>query len=193
MYDYLKGKITCIEEGFVVLEVQSIGYKIVTGANKDVPPLLSEATFFTHVIYREPDITLYGFLSRKARDFFLSLLSISGVGPKTAITLLSHLSLEALHNAVLAQNLTPISSVPGIGKKTAERLLLELKSKLDSFPPSHDPAPNLFNDAFTALTHLGYSTTASQKALTDSLKVLPPNTSLSDLIAASLKVIAGRK
>jgi Holliday junction DNA helicase RuvA len=191
MYDYLKGTLIHLEEEILTLDVHGVGYKIFTPITKDLS-LHTEITLYTHLLYREPEFVLFGFLTRNLRNLFLTLVSISGVGPKTALNLLSHLTLETLQTAILTQNMTTLSSVPGIGKKTAERLLLELKSKLNQFPASYDPAPTLFNDALTALTNLGYSPSHSQKVLTDTLKALPPNTTLSNVISAALKVISIR-
>lgn len=193
MYDYLKGTVAHIDEDYITLDVSGLGFKIFTPITHELC-LQKEMTLFTHLLYREPEFILFGFESRTLRNLFLTLLSVSGVGPKTALNLLSHLTLESLQNAILGQNITTLTSVPGIGKKTAERLLLELKSKLAQFPAAnrHDPAPSLFNDALTALTNLGYSTSQSQKVLTDTLKALPSNTNLSNLISAALKVISTR-
>ena len=188
MFDYLKGVIAHMDEESVTLDVQGIGYKILTPV-RDLPPLQSTATFYTQLIFRDPHFTLFGFLSRSDREIFERLLSVSGVGPKTALNLLNHLTIATLQTAVLSQNVTTLSSVPGIGKKTAERLLLELKSKLTSLQPTHDLGPNHFNDALTALINLGYSPNVAQQALSDTLKVVPANTTLSNLISASLKVI----
>lgn len=188
MFDYLKGVITHIDLESVTLDIEGIGYKIYTPV-KDLPPLQSNATFYTHLIFRDPLFTLFGFLTRSDREIFETLLSVSGVGPKTALNLLSHLTLATLQTAILSQNITTLSSVPGIGKKTAERLLLELKTKLTHLQPMHDPAPNHFNDALTALINLGYSPNVAQKALSDTYKALPANTNLSNLISATLKVI----
>ena len=124
---------------------------------------------YTHV--RENDLSLYGFLTRRERDLFCLLIQISGIGPKLAVTVLSGLPAEELAEAVLAGDLVRLTSIPGVGRKTAERMILELREKLDKLIPDHSPeelkrSPGGVNgDVVSALVNLGYQRTAAQKAV----------------------------
>lgn len=120
--------------GFAVLEVGGIGYQMsmTTTSLAALPAAGDEVTVHTHLHVREDELSLFGFESNSEKAAFEQLLSISGVGPKVALATLSALSPEALSQAVAAQDVGVISSVPGIGKKTAQRMILELEGKLVS-------------------------------------------------------------
>ena len=153
----------------------------------------------TSFIVREQLQSLYGFLTEEERELFELLLNVSGIGPKTALALIGHLDSVTLHKAVSSHDVTTISKVPGIGKKTAERLILEIKDKLPacggvdlahptSFSPS-DPRAQQISDAMSALINLGYNQAIAQKAIKRSLQDLPESTNLASLITGALKHI----
>ena len=173
----------------VVIDVAGVGYEV------DVPMstffnlggLGERAVLLTHLVVREDAHQLFGFLTQEERGTFRMLIKISGIGPKMALGLLSGLSVPELAQAVSRQEAGRLTKVPGVGKKTAERLLLELKGKLG--PDLALPA-TVANDAqadiLQALVALGYS----EKDAAAALKVLPPDVGVSDGIKLALKKLS---
>ena len=173
----------------IVIDVAGVGYEV------DVPmstfynlgALSERAVLLTHLIVREDAHQLFGFLTHEERATFRMLIKISGVGPKMALGLLSGLSVPELAQAVSLQETGRLTKVPGIGKKTAERLLLELKGKLGAdlaLPTS--VANDAQADILQALVALGYS----EKDAAAALKVLPPDVGVSDGIKLALKKLS---
>lgn len=172
MYDFIKGKLTDISPLKITLEANNIGYKIFIPlrSSSNLPPLNSDIICYVSLVIREDSHTIYGFVTKQERDLFETLITISGVGPKTALSLLGHLETEEFFNAIANANSNLLSKVPGIGKKTAERLIIELRDKLKSFEKdliksSLPKMDSSFSDALSALTHLGYNHFQAQKAL----------------------------
>lgn len=127
----LRGKITHIFEDYCLVDVLGVGYRVF--ASKDVLSHLSieeKVFFFTHLSVREDALILYGFLEKKEYDLFQKLISISGIGPKVALGILSTLPVDDFCKAIHTKNFPLLQKIPGIGKKTAERIILELKDKL---------------------------------------------------------------
>jgi len=165
----------------VVLNVNAIGYEVhipLVTAEK-MPPIGEKVKLHTLVIYREDAQTLYGFHQPALRDFFrLIVEKVSGIGPKTALMLLSRLSLATLETAIRAADVHLLSQCPGIGKKTAERLIMELKDKLGASPSSLTlpslAQPNLQatrdQDALAALISLGFKPADADKALRQAIE-----------------------
>jgi len=173
----------------ILVDVQGVGYEV------DVPmstfynlPLQGEkVALFTHFSVREDAQQLYGFLTGKEREVFRTLIKISGVGPKLALSVLSGLGVDELAQAVAMQETGRLVKVPGVGKKTAERLLLELKGKLaDALPTVAGGHATVAHDALNALMALGYS----DKEALPALKQLPADLSLEESIRQALKLLA---
>lgn len=173
----------------ILVDVHGVGYEV------DVPmstfynlPAQGEAvTLFTHFSVREDAQQLYGFLTVKEREAFRTLIKISGVGPKLALSVLSGLNVDELAQAVAMQETWRLVKIPGVGKKTAERLLLELKGRLaDALPSAPDSPVNVAHDALNALMALGYS----DKEALPALKQLPAGLSLEENIRQALKLLA---
>jgi holliday junction DNA helicase RuvA len=147
--------------------------------------------FYTHLYVREDALNLYGFLRPAERDFFERLLGVSGVGPKVALSLLSKLALPDLEAAIARGDVDALTRIPGIGKKTSARLVLELKGKLDlSQVSGGQPATGGANaDVLAALTNLGYPPAAAQEAIAN----LPADstTATADKIRLALRYLAG--
>lgn len=146
----------------VLLDVQGVGYEIDVPMSTfyDLPAIGAQVTLHTHLVIREDLHLLFGFATESERQTFRQLIKISGIGARTALALLSGLSVSDLHRAVSAQDSAQLIRVPGIGKKTAERLLLELRDKLDAAASSLDQAlsPSAHsNDILNALLSLGYT------------------------------------
>jgi Holliday junction DNA helicase RuvA len=173
----------------VLVDVQGVGYEIDVPMSSfyNLPALGERVTLLTHFVVREDAQLLYGFLTAKERDAFRVLIRITGVGPKMALSLLSGLSVDELAQAVALQETGRLTRVPGIGKKTAERLLLELKGKLaDALPVVASSPAGVAHDALNALLALGYS----DKEALPALKQLPEDLSLEDAIRQALKLLA---
>ncbi len=182
MYRYLNGRIAEKTPATVILDVGGVGYEVRISVNtfSKLPDLGQTAKILTHFIVREDAQLLYGFFDEEEKELFKLLLSVSGVGPKMAMTLLSGMTLAELKNAIAASAIAVLSSVSGVGKKTAERVAVELKDKL----PKNSGAENLgiqhnkniseqiLEDAASALVSLGYT---KQKAKEVMQKILKEN------------------
>lgn len=170
----------------ILIDVQGVGYEVDVPMSTffNLPALGERASLLTHLSIREDAHVLFGFLTAEERNTFRLLIKISGVGPKMALSLLSGLSVPELAQAVSRQEAGRLVKVPGIGKKTAERLLLELKGKLG---PDLALPVTVANDAqadiLQALVALGYS----EKEAGAALKSLPPDVSVSDGIKLAMK------
>jgi Holliday junction DNA helicase RuvA len=176
---------------FVLVDVNGVGYEVQVPMSTfyNLPELGAKVTLLTQFIVREDAQLLYGFLTAVERESFRELIKISGVGPRIALALLSGLSSNELAQAVAAQDTSRLVKVPGIGKKTAERLLLELKGKIApalANTPGFAAVSDKQADILQALIALGYSDKEAQAAL----KALPPDVSVSDGIKQALKSLA---
>lgn len=173
----------------VLIDVNGIGYEVDVPMSSfyNLPPPGERVTLLTHFIVREDAQTLFGFLTHDERQTFRLLIKITGVGPRMALSLLSGLSVSELAQAVARQETGRLVKVPGIGKKTAERLLLELRGKLaDAISAPTTVANDAQADILQALIALGYSDREAAAAL----KSLPPDASVSDGIKLALKSLA---
>jgi Holliday junction DNA helicase RuvA len=174
----------------VLLDVGGVGYELDVPMSSffNLPALGERVTLLTHFVVREDAQLLYGFLSAEERATFRELVKISGIGPRTALAILSGLSVADLAAAVSRQEGGRLQKVPGIGKKTAERLLLELKGKLGpdlALPAGAGVASDAQADIVQALVALGYS----EKDAAAVLKKLPPDVGVSDGIKLALKAL----
>lgn len=133
MIGYIKGKLLYVEENTVILENNGVGYEI-TCSSSALKEILSQGSgaVYTYTAVREDGIFLYGFNSPEEKNMFLKLISVSGVGPKMGITVLSSMSIENLAVKIATNDVKGLSSVKGLGKKTAERIILELREKVDA-------------------------------------------------------------
>lgn len=177
MYAYIKGYLEEIEDDYVVIDNNGIGYRIFTPASTlhGLSSIGMEVKLFTYVSVREDAFLLYGFLDRQDREVFKQLLSVSGIGPKGALAVLSVLTTDELRFAILAGDDKTICKVPGIGKKMAQKMIIELRDKLDladvlTTSASSDAHENSMsvesrNDAIEALVALGYNATESMRAV----------------------------
>lgn len=173
----------------VLIEVQGVGYEVDVPMSTfyNLPAIGERTTLLTHFAVREDGHFLYGFASEGERFAFRQLIRISGVGARTALAVLSGLSVADLAQAVAHQESGRLVKVPGIGKKTAERLLLELKGKLaDALPVASRAAGDSRSDVLNALLALGYN---EREALA-AMKQLPAETGTSDGIRQALKLLS---
>ena len=190
MIGKISGKLIERHPPQVVVDVHGVGYEIDVPMSTfyQLPANGSEVTLYTHLIVREDAHQLYGFASEQERRVFRQLLKISGVGARTALSVLSGMSVSDLYAAVSAQDSGRLIRVPGIGKKTAERLLLELKDKLDVMVVSATvtAAAGTTSDILNALLALGYNDKEAQWAI----RQLPGSTAVTEGIRQALKLLS---
>jgi Holliday junction DNA helicase RuvA len=203
MYSYVKGELVEKLADAVVIEVNGIGYeiKMPQRAMDELPSCGVFVQIYTYLHVREDAMQLYGFLSRDALNLFQLLISVSGIGPKGGLAVLSVLSPDELRFAVLAEDAKAIAKAPGIGGKTAQRVIIELKDKFsleDAFEQklehnqssgqTNDGASKIKDEAVQALTALGYSATEALQAVGKTQ--ITPETSVEDVLKSALKQMA---
>jgi len=195
MFEYIKGKLIEVDAQKAIIDVNGLGYKVFIPSSI-YSDLLNAKDVFLYISYivKEDSQTLYGFLTKSQRDLFDLLITVSGIGAKTAILLLGHLDLNNLYSAITNADIKSISKVPGIGKKTAERLIVELKDKLKNLDKKYtdifiNKTSSAALDAIAALMNLGYSSNQSKKAVKSALDNSNENLDLSSLITLALKNI----
>jgi Holliday junction DNA helicase RuvA len=182
----------------VIIDVGGVGYRLFIPLSTFYSlPEAGELSLFTHTHVREDSLLLYGFLSLEEKDLFVILIGISGIGPKLAVNILSHIPAGDLKRAIATGDIKRLSGLPGIGKKTAERLVLELKDKvgpaggpaktLGSSPAAGTAAGDLIGDVISALVNLGYKENQARKVLEN--MELAPDLSMEEALKGALKVL----
>ncbi|HRI23899.1 MAG TPA: Holliday junction branch migration protein RuvA [Ferruginibacter sp.] len=194
MYAYLQGKFTYKSPALVHVDVNGIGFEVNISLNTySHIQHLEQGKLYTHLQVKEDGHVLYGFADRGEKDMFLLLISISGVGAATARMMLSSLKPEELSRAILQGNVKLLEGVKGIGKKTAERLVLELKDKIGKISPgaglSVQAGNTLEQDALNALTALGIPRSQAEQSIQKIILAEPSVPELEDLIKKVLKAI----
>jgi len=184
---FLTGKIISAKPTQLLLDVNGVGYTVSISINT-FEKISGKETASLHIYtnVKEDSISLFGFFTEAEKEMFEILISVSGVGPKSALGLLSGISVENLKHAIIEENVSRIVAVPGIGRKTAERLILELKSKVTEIEEDELAAhPSSKQEAISALTTLGYNIKFAEIAV---IKILStdPDCGLEDLIKKSL-------
>ena len=169
MIAHLRGKLISKHPNQAVVEAVGVGYEvnITIPTFSGLPSLGAEVSLFVHTHVREDALALYGFLRSEEKQLFEKLISVSGIGPKLAITILSGMAADAMVAAIKGNNLAALTRIPGIGKKTAERMVLELRDKLDSFGATVPiaAASPVEDDVISALVNLGYQRALVEKAI----------------------------
>ncbi len=164
MISMIEGEVRALREGYCIIMVQGIGYRV--AATKETLNLLSKssrASLWTHLTVREDALDLYGFLSEEEMRFFTLLLTVSGIGPKSALGILDIAPAESLKSAIAGGNIAHLTSVSGIGKKTAEKIVLELKDKVRVEAGARSNSGDV--EALEAMRALGYSAIEAREAL----------------------------
>ena len=166
MIAHLRGKLMQKDPARVIVDVHGVGYEVCIPLTTftSLPDLGSEVSIDIHTHVREDIIALYGFSTRRERAIFEKLMTISGIGPKLAVTILSGGSVEDLVGAIKRGALARLTAIPGVGKKTAERIILELKDKFQEFAEAA-PKPAVEVDVVSALENLGYTRAVAESAL----------------------------
>lgn len=191
MINYLRGTLRYKSPTFIIVEAGGLGYKInLPLPSYDLLPAEGqEIKIDTYLHWREDGPSLYGFLSQEERDFFLLLISISKIGPKSALRMLSSISSSEFKKAIQREDLTTLTEVPGIGKKTAQRLILELKGRIKGEGGIEAGKEELVKDALSALVSLGYTRSEARKAIKEAINSSKEEVDLASLIKKSLKHI----
>ena len=190
MYDFITGKLVYEDANGIVVENNGIGYAICVSSNASVifRQESGDIRVYTYLSVKEDEMSLYGFYSKDERDVFLKFISVSGVGAKTAIQILSGMKLSDLTLAVATGNVGAFSKIKGIGKKTAERIVLELKDKVSTLGPllQNDVTPiitGVEQEAELALISLGFSKAEAKRAIL----AVENKDSVEHIIASALK------
>ncbi len=203
MIQFIKGRLVAVEEEQILVETGGIGYGIYMPgpAMGNLPPAGEDVLIYTYLNVKEDDLQLFGFLTRDDLEIFKQLITVSGIGPKGALGILSALSPDDLRMAVLSDDVKAIASAPGIGKKTAEKLILELKDKLSiedaldhaagigsgaGFVPDNDSGT--VSDAVQALVALGYGNTEAMRAVRQ--VDVQPDMSVNEVLKEALKFLS---
>jgi len=192
MIAQLTGKLESQEKNFLILTVAGVGYKIFATAetletlHKSKKRTGQETKLWTHLAVRENALDLYGFLKKEELNFFEMLITISGIGPKTALGILNVATIETLTDAIVSGDNSYLTKVSGIGQKNAQRIILELKNKIKDIGDSANKNIKAEMDAIDALKTLGYSTKEAATALQ---QIDPSITDIGEKIKASIKLL----
>jgi Holliday junction DNA helicase RuvA len=200
MYEYIKGALVEATLTKATIDVNGLGYSLWIPFNNyaKLPQLGSPTTLYVSFVVREDSQRLYGFLTRHERDLFESLIEVSGIGPKTGLALIGHMEIQDLQLAISQGNTQAICKIPGIGKKTAERLIIEMRDKIKkgidkSLLPSQTDGSQreqgVIADAISALINLGYNSAQAQKAIKTATGKIQGDPELAKLITAALRCI----
>jgi Holliday junction DNA helicase RuvA len=170
MIAHLRGKLIHKQPGQAIVEAAGVGYDVAISVPTftALPSTGAETSLHIHTQVSDDQIALFGFLDREEKRLFERLITVSGVGPKLAIKMLSGLSPERTVQAIRSQDHAQLTRIPGVGKKLAERLVVELKDKLEDFAAAPTPAAvqgAAVDDVLSALTNLGYQRAAAEKAI----------------------------
>ncbi len=192
MIAHLRGKLIARHPNQVIVEAMGVGYDVTISVPtfSELPPAGSEVSLHIHTHVREDQIALYGFLRPEEKHLFEKLISVSGIGPKVAITILSGMPTDEMTAAIRGNDVARLTKIPGIGRKTAERMVLELRDKLP--PVGTDQVhvmPSLSaiqEDVLSALMNLGYQRSSAEKALT----TVEKNGSFDAMFRAALAVMS---
>jgi holliday junction DNA helicase RuvA len=181
----IMGKIAFFRDNYVVVDVSGIGYKaFVTGFTMGKIAGKNEIEIYTHTYVREDTLSLYGFLALEELEMFELLISISGIGPKAALGILSIAEPKTIRTAVISGDSSILTRVSGVGKKTAERVILELKNRITEIPGEDQGMAKADSEAIEALISLGYTNAQAREAL----KAVPESVKgVSERVRAALK------
>jgi Holliday junction DNA helicase RuvA len=199
MIAFLEGRLLSKSPEWIIVSVQGIGYQVAVPLSSfyDLPDQdqMVRLHIYTHV--REDALQLFGFLTPREKEIFLLLIGVSGIGPKVGLNILSGISPQELTQALLSEDSQRIQRIPGVGKKTAERIVLELKDKIKKLSPEATPAliretgeKKLWEDALSALVNLGYPKALAEKTLGQIQNETEEVISLEDLLRRALKSLS---
>jgi holliday junction DNA helicase RuvA len=200
MIAHIQGFLHFKSPEYLVIDVDGIGYQVHVPLSTfyDLPQLGSTVSLHIHTHVREDALQLYGFQSPEEKALFVRLISISGIGPRLAVNILSGISPAELVDSLIQNNLARLISVPGVGRKTAERIMVELRDKVSTLLPGHDVTEPvkatadeaMIEDALSALLNLGYKKGVAQRAIENARKRLQGEITLESLLKESLRALA---
>lgn len=203
MIAYLSGKLLEKEANSVIVDVNGVGYEVAIPLSTfyELGEIGSDVQLRIYTYVREDTLSLFGFKTMREKELFLKLISVSGIGAKSGIGILSGMSADEIINAIRSNNLVRLNSIPGIGKKTAERIVIELRDKINTIsagvaetsPTSEAPTisngNDVYDDAVSALTNLGYQRQFAEKALNQAMQE-GTEMSVQKLLRRSLQLLA---
>lgn len=195
MFDFITGRMVCKRPTYLIVESGGIGYLInIPLSTYDNMPDHGVVQVFTQLFIRNEQIMLFGFATTDERDVFRLLISVNGVGPKIALSILSGSSIVEFKHAVISEDVNTIKTIKGVGKKIAERIVLELKETIKNTMftdtiDKKDEQDTMALDAITALVSLGYVRTEAQKAVDKALKMYDLKNGVEGLIRQALKSV----
>lgn len=198
MIALVRGTLAYRSVDHVIIDVGGVGYRLFIPLSTFYAlPESGDVSLFTHTHVREDALLLYGFLTMEEKELFATLIGISGIGPKLAVNILSHIPAADLKRAIASGDVKRLSSLPGIGKKTAERLVLELKDKVGPVADlseteiiaraTEKTSDDLITDVISALVNLGYKENQARKVLEN--MELPPEVAMEEALKGALKVL----
>lgn len=192
MYEYIEGVLRQINEDSVVVDNNGIGFRILVSKTcaQSLPEPGAKIQLFLSLVIREDSHTLYGFLTQQEREFFTLLQQVSGIGPKVALNILGKAALEELADAIFRRDVQVLSTIPGVGKKLAERLSLELQERVSELTMSGTLTPSpktaASKDSIRALQTLGFSAKEARDAIISVTKTAPHLKTVEELIQHAL-------
>lgn len=199
MIAFLSGKLLAKQANTVILDVGGVGYEVTIPLSTfyELGEIGADVQLRIYTSVREDAIQLFGFRTVHERDLYLKLISVQGIGAKSGITMLSGMSADEIISAIRTDDLARLTSIPGVGRKTAERLVIELRDKVGELSggaaprtsASQLPADAVFDDALSALVNLGYQRNAADKALQQAIKD-GAEMSVQKLLRAALQTLA---
>lgn len=187
MISKITGHIAYADPRFLIIDVHGVGYKIFTTAGVLEKQFTEEISFWTYLAVREDALVLYGFLTREELEFFELLITVSGIGPKTALGILNVANPATIRKAAITEDPSYLSKVSGISKKVAEKIVLELRNKFDDFNEEEAEHTPHESDSLEALKALGYSERDSREALK---KVPKEITDTAECVKFALKALS---
>jgi Holliday junction DNA helicase RuvA len=193
MIAHLRGRLLSKSPDHVVLETGGVGYQVAVSVPtfSSLPSEGGEVALHIYTQVREDALALYGFLSRDEKQLFEKLIAVSGIGPKLAVTVLSGMAADALVSALRGNDLAALTRIPGVGKKTAERMVLELRDKLAALPtaPAAAPVSRMEEDLVSALVNLGYQRPAAEQAAKRAVEKAGTSASFEDLFRQTMSAL----
>jgi len=200
MIAHIQGCLHFKSPEYLIIDVDGLGYQIQVPLTTfyDLPDVGSKVALHIHTHVREDALQLYGFQSREEKAIFVQLMSVAGIGPRLAVNILSGITPAELAETIYRGDLARLVSVPGVGRKTAERMMVELRDKLPALALGQEVAPPvgpaasdaLFEDALSALLNLGYRKAIAQRAIKEAQGRIQGETSLEQLLKESLRTLA---